>query len=65
MKVSTELKTATKMVLDALTQTELVACADNSDFVTDRVVALMAERASAADRKKAVTAMYRKVGIGQ
>ena len=28
-------------------------------------VALMAERSAAADRKKAITAMYRKVGIGR
>ena len=65
MKVSTELRVATKMVLATLTQLELIACADNDDFVMDRITALMAERSAAADRKKAITAMYRKVGIGR
>ena len=65
MKVSSELRVATKMVVGAMTPAELIACVDNDDFVMDRIVALMAERSAAADRKKAITAMYRKVGIGR
>ena len=65
MKVSKELRAATATVVGAMTQAELIACVDNDDFVTARIVSLMAERAAAADRKKAVTAMYHNVGIGR
>lgn len=68
MTVSRELREATATVVEAMTKAELIACIDNDDFVTARVVALMEANAAStassvavAEREAALAAMYAKV----